>query len=203
VLSTDTPVPVAPACAHRRYDAIIILGSPSDEDGRPSEPNLFRVDQAIRANCMGLGDRFIVTGAAAHNSHVEAEVLRDALLARNVPADRIYLEPQALHTDENIYYSTLIMQAHNWRDALVASDLGHLRFTAECDTNCCVRLGRGTPLDFGGSPALVLEHYELTPDAPLLTTDECSVLSRRLQCVNESDRNACAGRIRLGDAGRD
>jgi hypothetical protein len=180
---------------------IIVLGYPANADGTPSSTDLTRVELALRARDMGLGSRFITTGAAVANQWTEAYVLRDALVARGVPSGAIFPEPNARHTDENLYYSTQIMYAQGFRTALVASDYGHLYYTGLCDANCCVQLARATLLDFGGSPALRLMRYELFPGPAPLDPFECDAMAARSQCVNLPTRMACLGRVSLPDAG--
>lgn len=50
------------------------------------------------------------------------------MAALGVPAERIYLEPDALHTDENMYYSLRIAQKIGARRIAVTSTRGHALF---------------------------------------------------------------------------
>jgi len=155
----------------------------------------------------GLGDRFITSGAAVHNSYVEAATLRDLLIARGVPAAQITTELQARHTDENIYYSTQLMAAQAWRSALVVSDdPGHLILSAVCDSNCCVALGRLTvktfPLKLPGQSTTTPQavgHYALYPHAEPVAPAECTFIETPLKfmCTNLKTRLACAGNVML------
>jgi hypothetical protein len=84
----------------------------------------------------GWAKSFITSGAAVHSPFVEAVALAQAMVALGVPPERIWLEPNALHTDENIYYSLGIVRALGletvavaaegaaW-DCLMAHDWGH------------------------------------------------------------------------------
>jgi hypothetical protein len=185
----------------------MVLGCPSRDDGQPSDCQKKRADIAVGLQRLGYGDRFIVTGGAVANAHVEADALRALLLARGVPDDRIVREPLAMHTDENLYYSTRIMEAEGLVTAWVVSeDPGHLVMTAVCDANCCVQLGRmtvfelGVPLSSGGSPEpQKVGHYVRTPPATLASTTECDHVKQPLKfmCTNLSSRRACAGRLML------
>lgn len=204
------PQPPAESCIRRRHDAIIVLGCPNQATGAPAVCQKRRVELAVALSQAGYGDRFIPSGAAVHNSYVEAETLRSLLIAKGVPAAQIYLENQANHTDENIYYSSQIMAAHGWRSALVVSDdPGHLILSAVCDSNCCVELGRLTVLSFAlqlpgetaPSPRAV-GHYALYPataPASPVAAAECSHITAplKLMCTNLMMRKACMGRIML------
>ena len=189
-----------PACALAAADVIIVLGCPSNEDGTPSECQTRRADLAVSLG--RYGKRFITSGAAVHNAFVEAEALRDLLIARGVPTADITLEAQATHTDENLYYSSLIMSARGWQSAIVVSDdPGHLIYSALCDSNCCVQQGRLSVFDFpaAGGTTVKAGRYVLEKTPSGETLADCKYLSRpeTALCINLANRNACRGRLAL------
>ncbi|MFT7580591.1 MAG: hypothetical protein ACI9MR_002262, partial [Myxococcota bacterium] len=161
------PWPSVTACVDAKHDVAIVLGCPSNEDGTPSDCQNQRADIAKRLWDEDLADVFIVSGAAVHTAHVEADALYNLLVARGIPAEAIHKEPQAKHTDENLYYSTQIMEANDWDDAWVVSEAaGHLLYSAVCDANCCVKLGRLTVFEVELDGALQkIGHYALAPPA--------------------------------------
>ena len=202
--ATFTPGREAPPCVAAPHDVIVVLGCPTAPDGSAAPCQIARADLAVRAMRSGLGRELITTGGAVYNTYVEAETLRDLLVGRGVAPDRIVVEPKAEHTDENLYWSTRIMQERGWKTALVVTeDPRHLVMTAVCDANCCVRLGRLTVFEFalaGGSDAgasAKLGHYELHPDAPVVTAEECATIRRKLMCLPLEGRRACEGRLAL------
>ena len=209
--ATFTPGIAAPACVKTKHDAIIVLGCPNDPDGKPSACQTARADLTMKVIAAGLGDEIITTGAAVQNQWIEAETLRDLLVARGVARERITLEPKAEHTDENLYFSTRIMQARGFANAIVVTeDPRHLVMTAVCDSNCCVKLGRLTVFDFAldgaeqntTGAATKLGHYELHPRAPAVTNEECETIRPKLMCLPLGGRRACADRFAL-DASTD
>ncbi len=192
------PAVPADTCLYAAHDAIVILGCPSNADGTPSDCQIRRADMA--AALRRYADRFIVSGAAAHNQYVEADALQALLVQRGVPAENILLERKARHTDENIYYSSRIMQAEGWQSALVISDdPGHLVFTALCDSNCCVDLGRLTVIELPDRSKV--GHYVLYPPGARVSGAECAQIetSTKYMCTNMADRMACAANFRLRD----
>lgn len=194
------PFPDAPACARQPHDVLVVLGCPSNTDGSASDCQKDRVRWARSLQRAGVGERFIVTGAAAHNAFVEAESMAQLLLEQGVPAQNVYIEPQAEHTDENIYYASLIMQNEGWQSAIVVSDPNHLTYLAACDANCCVQLGRLSTMAFATPDGDVHGgHYVLTPPADPVTQEECRHLRNpsRLMCTNFDSRRACAGDLKL------
>ena len=72
-----------------RFDAVIVPGCPSEEDGValavPDEPRRWAAILWER----GLARYFITSGAAVHSRYVEAEAIAAGMAALGVPADRI------------------------------------------------------------------------------------------------------------------
>lgn len=109
-----------------RFDAIIVLGTPADDDGNPTPAQLARVNEGVREYERGVAARLIMTGGAAHNQFVEAQVMARAAHAEGVPEAAIVAEPEARDTIQNACYSVRIMKAHGWRSAEVVSSPSHL-----------------------------------------------------------------------------
>ena len=108
------------------FDAIIVLGYPSDDDGQPSLEQRSRVMEAVREFKAGRAKYVIMTGAAAHNQWVEAESMARLAEKEGVPAEDVVVEPKAHNTIENIFYSNQLMQQHGWSTAEVISSPSHL-----------------------------------------------------------------------------
>jgi uncharacterized SAM-binding protein YcdF (DUF218 family) len=111
---------------HQTFDAIIILGTPADSDGNPTPELLDRVTEGVHEYERGVARQIIVTGAAAHNGFVEADVMARVAQAQGVPASQIVEEPKALDTIQNACYSARIMKNHGWHSAEVVSSASHL-----------------------------------------------------------------------------
>jgi uncharacterized SAM-binding protein YcdF (DUF218 family) len=107
------------------YDAAIVLGCPNEEDGRLSRCQASRAAWAAELWRRGVARAFITSGAAVHTPFVEAETLAQAMTALGVPADRIWLETDALHTDENVFNSMRIARALGMGTLAVVSNGGH------------------------------------------------------------------------------
>jgi DUF218 domain-containing protein len=111
--------------AGRPFDAVIVPGCPSEDDGSLSPCQMSRAVWAAILWRRGVAAAFITSGAAVHSPYVEAEALAQAMAALGVPAERIWIEPNALHTDENMYYSLQIARALGLHRLAVASQHGH------------------------------------------------------------------------------
>jgi len=112
--------------ARTRFDAMIVLGSPADDDGNPTPTQLARVTEAVREYERGVAPRLILSGGSTEHGYVEAAVMARTAEALGVPASSIFQEPESLDTIQNACYSARIMQAHGWRSAEVVSSESHL-----------------------------------------------------------------------------
>jgi hypothetical protein len=106
----------------RPFDAIIVPGCPSAPDGSLSRCQARRAMWAAILWERGYTQHFITSGAAVTSPFVEAEALAQAMALFGVPGARIYLEPGALHTDENVYNALQIARLAGWRRLAIASD---------------------------------------------------------------------------------
>jgi uncharacterized SAM-binding protein YcdF (DUF218 family) len=109
-----------------QFDALIVLGYPADADGNPSPTELARVTEAVREYDRGVAPRLIMTGGAAHNRFVEAQVMARVAEAQGIPAGVIVEEKSAKNTIENACNSVRIMRSHGWQSAEVISSASHL-----------------------------------------------------------------------------
>ena len=108
-------------------DVAIAFGCPADdESGLPSPCEQCRIDSAAQAFRRGEVGALILTGGAAHNRFVEADVMAEALIARGVPPPQVHREPRALTTWMNFRYARRIMVERGFRTALLISTADHL-----------------------------------------------------------------------------
>jgi hypothetical protein len=108
------------------FDVVIVPGCPSELDGSLSRCQMARAVWAAKLWQAGWATHFITSGSAVYTPYVEAEALAAALAALGVPPERIYLEPDALHTDENMVYSMTIARRLGFRSLAVASNAAAL-----------------------------------------------------------------------------
>jgi hypothetical protein len=106
----------------RPFDVVIVPGCPSEPDGSLSRCQMARAVWAAQLWHSGWVKNFITSGSAVYTPFVEAEALAAAMTALGVPPEHIYLEPNALHTDENMVYSLEIIRRIGFRTVAVASN---------------------------------------------------------------------------------
>jgi hypothetical protein len=104
----------------------VALGCPAEEDGQLSACERCRVDSALSAYRRGEVSAVILSGGAAHNRFIEAEVMGQALLAGGVPPGSVFFEPLALTTWTNLRHAQRIMRQHGMQTALLISTAAHL-----------------------------------------------------------------------------
>jgi len=170
------------------FDVVVIPGCPSEEDGALSRCQAGRALWAATVWERGWARAFITSGGAVHSPFVEAEAIAAALVALGVPADRVFIEPDALHTDENMYDSLRIARAVGARTVAVASSRGHAGF------GCAMMEGwgqpcRSLPLDLaaveeraarGGAAALAgVRARRVTPWEPPIAVERAAARAAR------------------------
>ena len=109
-----------------RFDTLIVLGNPCNDDGTPGPEQRERVLESVREYKNGVASKIIMSGGAAHNKYVEATSMKRLAVSQGVPANFVLEDDQAQNTIQNIYYSNQIMAAQNWHSAEVISSPSHL-----------------------------------------------------------------------------
>ena len=112
--------------AATHFDTLIVLGYPANPDGTPSPEQRERVLEGVREYKSGVAAHLIMTGTAAHNQYVEAQVMAQLAESQGVPPEAIIEEPQAQNTIQNLYYSAQIMHRQGWNSAEIVSSPSHL-----------------------------------------------------------------------------
>ena len=108
-----------------KLDAVIVPGCPTEEGGGLSRCQMGRVAWAAILWERGQVANFISSGGAVHSRYVEAETMAAGMAALGVPPEHIWLDADALHTDENMYNGMRIAHALGLRTIGVASTKAH------------------------------------------------------------------------------
>lgn len=151
--------------------AVLVAGYPANRDGSLHPMQRMRVEVGVNAYRNQACDRLIVSGAAAHNEHVEAKVM--AVFARElgISDDHLIIEDRALNTWQNISCSLPYLE--NYDRIVVASDSLHMhrakRYLCRQKPSWCDRVqitGGYLPLSIAGwtVPFALHELYSWTRD---------------------------------------
>ncbi len=106
-------------------NAIIILGYPSRKAEELSSILHTRLDLGIKLYKEYSNAKVIVSGAAVHNSLVEAEIMAAYCVRNGVDSDDIFLEKKARNTYENALYTTRLMRSLNIKKATIVTSIFH------------------------------------------------------------------------------
>ncbi len=107
-------------------DAAVVLGSMVGLDGAPSPRLAARLDKAVDLYRQGLFDTIIVSGGFAPEGYDEATVMRDYLVARGVPSEKILVDSQGYNTAETAKYCAASMKMHGLGSFMVVTQYFHI-----------------------------------------------------------------------------
>ncbi|MBW7477823.1 YdcF family protein [Paenibacillus oenotherae] len=113
-------------------DAAVVLGA-ALWDNEPSPGLRERLDHALELYKQENVQYLILSGGYDHNGSTltEAEGMRDYLLKRGVPADRLFLENDARSTYENLLFSQAIAKKNGFKSFLIVTHDYHAPRAAE------------------------------------------------------------------------
>jgi len=128
------------------YDAIIVLGAQVLPDGRPNVQLEWRLQAAFDAwrahPCL-----IVACGAqGVDEPRPEADVMRDWLIEKGVPAEQVFAENTSFNTRENIDNAMALIKDHPVEKvAVVTSDYHLPRALALCEDAGVNACGIGSP----------------------------------------------------------
>ena len=107
-------------------DVIVLLGSMVYPGGQLGPALERRAQHAAALYRRGLAAHVICSGGIGVNTPAEAVVVCGRLAELGVPPDALILEADSHNTEQNAHFTTIIMRAHGWHSAVLASDGFHL-----------------------------------------------------------------------------
>ncbi len=110
----------------RSADVAIVLGTRVDRSGNPSRLLRERLDRAYDLFRTDMARNIIVSGGLGREGYEEADVMREYLIRRGVPGERIAVDRQGYDTYETARGAKAIMDAKHFRSAIVVSHYYHL-----------------------------------------------------------------------------
>lgn len=107
-------------------DVMIVLGS-RVFGSEPGPMLRLRLEEAVRLYRQGLAPAIIVSGARGEDEEVsEAFAMRDYLIRRGIPGERIHTEDASFNTYQNLANSQAVMAAQGYRRAIIVSNASHV-----------------------------------------------------------------------------
>jgi vancomycin permeability regulator SanA len=92
--------------------AVLILGFRAEKDGQPHPIQRARVKAGVAAFRRHQCDRIVVSGGPAGNRYVEAEVMAALVVEQGVGEERVFAEPRARNTWQNVEYSLPLLEGY-------------------------------------------------------------------------------------------
>jgi len=103
------------------YDVIIVPGNPYKGESWTTTMN-YRVSWSVYLYNTGITKNIIYSGASVYTKYVEAKVMKEYAIALGVPADHIFLDTNAEHSTENVYYSYQVAKKEGFERIALATD---------------------------------------------------------------------------------
>lgn len=111
-----------------KADALIILGYVS-RDGRIHPLLKERLDEACKIFQQYGHENIIVSGGAVGSRYSEADLMKEYLVEKGIPANKVLKEDQSRNTVQNLIYSKRLMELHQLESFIVITSLFHIRRT--------------------------------------------------------------------------
>lgn len=103
------------------YDAIIVPGNPHDGQDWNATMNC-RVSWSVFLYEKGITKNIIFSGSSVYSKYVEAKVMKEYAIALGVPAEHIFLDTNAEHSTENVYYSYKVAKEQGFERIALTTD---------------------------------------------------------------------------------
>jgi vancomycin permeability regulator SanA len=105
----------------QHFDVAIVPGFPFN--GQTWDPLMkARISWSVYLFKKGIVRNFIFSGAAVHTPYVEAEYMKRYAIAAGIPEDHIFIETQAQHSTENIFYGYELARNLGFRSIALVTD---------------------------------------------------------------------------------
>lgn len=135
-------------------DVAVVLGNTVAPDGRPSPRLAARLDRAYACYAAARCRVLLVSGGVDPAGHDEAAVMRDYLIARGVPADRVVADSLGNDTWATAIHASAYLRDHGYTRAIVITQYFHV-------PRAMLALRRHGVLQVGGAAPRFLEARDL------------------------------------------
>lgn len=109
------------ARASESYDVIIVPGHPYKGESWSTTMN-YRIAWSVYLYKSGLAENIIFSGNSVYSEYVEAKVMAKYAIGLGVPAEHIFLDTNAEHSTENVYYSYRVAKENGFKRIALATD---------------------------------------------------------------------------------
>lgn len=119
--------PNPPSLKNKCYDACLVLGCPTREDGKISRMQRSRMKKAIQLYREHKTQVIIISGSNVRNKYNEADIMGAFAIQNGISQEVILYEHKAKNTYENLMYTKLICKQKKLESLIVVSSRFHTR----------------------------------------------------------------------------
>ncbi len=112
---------LAQSMTSQPYDVVIVPGHPYFGETWSTTMN-YRLTWSAYLYKNGLAKNFIFSGGSVYSEYVEAKIMAKYAVELGIPAENIFLDTNAEHSTENVYYSYLIAKENGFDRIALATD---------------------------------------------------------------------------------
>ena len=112
---------------NKKFDIIIVLGSPAKDNCEAGSIMKDRVAKGIELLKLGIGKKILFTGSSVRNNCTEAEVMEAYAISKGVAKSNILTETKAANTFQNAFYSVAQMKQLNFKSAAIVTSEPHIK----------------------------------------------------------------------------
>lgn len=107
-------------------DLAIVPGNTVNPDGKPSDRLRGRLNAALRLYMAQKCKAILVSGGTGEEGHDEAEVMKNYLVERGVPAAAVYTDNQGINTFATARAAATLMHEKKWKSSMLVSQFFHI-----------------------------------------------------------------------------
>jgi hypothetical protein len=104
----------------------VVLGYRLKPDGTADKELIDRLDKAVALYQQNNRGFILCSGGNTTNTVSEASIMKDYLIKKDIPAEKILTEARSQSTVQNVLYSYEILQKHNLKNIIVITSKYHL-----------------------------------------------------------------------------
>ena len=111
----------------KKFDVIIVLGSPATDDCKAGSIMKDRVAKGIELLKLGIAKKILFTGSSVINNCTEAEAMAAYAISKGISKNHILKETRARNTFQNAYYAIAQMKKLNFESAAIVTSEPHIK----------------------------------------------------------------------------
>lgn len=110
----------------RSADVAVVFGNKVNPDGQPSPRLKARLERSLELYRQGVCAHVVVSGAVGKEGFDEAVAMKEYLVERGVPHDRVIADSEGFTTSATAVNLARLMKQHGWSCAIVVSQYFHI-----------------------------------------------------------------------------